>query len=345
MGCSFSGLNALYDAPNGAGDVWINENRFRILSQLGEGGFASVFLVKELVAHDSASSGGLASNKTIDPSHISDDSTYTLKKVLIQSPEQLELVREEIRISSLFNHPNLLPLLDHAIISVKGALDGPKNHEAYLLFPVHLDGTLLDNTKIMQEKKEFFPAVTVLQLFRQLCAGLKHMHNFEPPYAHNDVKPGNVLLTKRKGQPPVAILMDFGSAQPARKQICSRSEALQLQEWAAEHCSALYRAPEFWDCPSEAYIDERTDVWSLGCTLYAIMYGESPFEYAVGDTEGRLQSAIMNAEIKWPTSSISSYPDQLHQFVSWLLQPQISVRPHINDILFHVDKLITNFSS
>ena len=47
------------------------------------------------------------------------DGTYALKKVLIQSSEQLELVREEIRISSLFSHPNLLPLLDHAIIAVK----------------------------------------------------------------------------------------------------------------------------------------------------------------------------------------------------------------------------------
>lgn len=42
-----------------------------------------------------------------------------MKKVLIQSKEQLDLVREEVRVSSLFNHPNLLPLLDHAIIAVK----------------------------------------------------------------------------------------------------------------------------------------------------------------------------------------------------------------------------------
>lgn len=55
------------------------------------------------------------------------------------------------------------------------------------------------------------------------------MHSLDPPYAHNDVKPGNVLITHRKGQPPLAILMDFGSARPARKQISSRSEALQLQ--------------------------------------------------------------------------------------------------------------------
>ena len=48
-----------------------------------------------------------------------DDGTYTMKKVLIRNTEQLESVREEIHVSSLFSHPNLLPLLDHAIISVK----------------------------------------------------------------------------------------------------------------------------------------------------------------------------------------------------------------------------------
>lgn len=55
------------------------------------------------------------------------------------------------------------------------------------------------------------------------------MHNFDPPFAHNDVKPGNVLITHRKGQAPLAILMDFGSARPGRRQIQSRAEALQLQ--------------------------------------------------------------------------------------------------------------------
>ncbi|KAG9448658.1 hypothetical protein H6P81_008623 [Aristolochia fimbriata] len=344
MGCSFSGLNALYDAVNGGGDVWINENRFRVVRQLGEGGFAYVYLVKEVHTETSASAGGIG-KKFKDQSHVSEDGTYAMKKVLIQNTEQLELVREEIRISSLFNHANLLPLLDHAIIATKGGLEGSWNHEAYLLFPVHLDGTLLDNAKAMKMRKEFFSTTDVLQIFRQLCAGLKHMHSFDPPYAHNDVKPGNILITHRKGQSPLAILMDFGSARPGKKSIRSRSEALQLQEWAAEHCSAPFRAPELWDCPSHADIDERTDIWSLGCTLYAIMYGMSPFEYALGEAGGSLQLAIMNSQIKWPAGPDPPYPEALHQFVTWMLQPQAAVRPHIDDILIHVDKLISKYAS
>ncbi|KAG5572037.1 hypothetical protein H5410_061803 [Solanum commersonii] len=252
MGCSFSGLNALYDNANGGGDVWINENRFRILRQAS---FPNVFLVKELISDP---------NKIKDHSHVSDDGTYAMKKVLIQNNEQLELVKEEIRVSSLFSHPNLLPLLDHAIISVKSMLlglfrsrlvrvgsskssvsedrtqasqDQSRKQEAYLLFPAHLDGTLLDSMKTMQAKQEFFSTLEVLQIFHQLCAGLTHMHNFDPPYAHNDVKPGNVLLTHRKGQAPLAKLMDFGNVHPARRQIRSRSEALQLQgECYHHHC-------------------------------------------------------------------------------------------------------------
>ncbi|KAI4303747.1 hypothetical protein MLD38_039343 [Melastoma candidum] len=348
MGCSFSGLNALYDAVNGGGDVWINENRFRIVRQLGEGGFAYVYLVKEL-GNDSSSSddsrgGGLAS-KVKDKSHLSDEGTYAMKKVLIQNSEQLELVREEIRVSSLFSHPNLLPLLDHAIISVKATQEGNWKHEAYLLFPVHLDGTLFDHANTMKTRKEFYSTLDVLQIFRQICAGLKHMHDLYPPYAHNDVKPGNILLTNRKGRYPLAILMDFGSARPSRREIRSRTEALQLQEWASEHCSAPYRAPELWDCPSQADIDERTDIWSAGCTLYAIMYGVSPFEYALGESGGSLQLAIMNAQIKWPAGPNPPYPDALHQFITWMLQPQHTIRPRIDDVIIHVDKLVSKFSS
>ncbi|XP_075505069.1 uncharacterized protein LOC142542356 [Primulina tabacum] len=342
MGCSFSGLNALYDAVNGGGDVWINENRFRIVRQLGEGGFAYVFLVKEVLSDPSST--GIA-KKIRDSSHISDDGTYAIKKVLIQNNEQLELVREEIRVSSLFSHRNLLPLLDHAIIPVKVTQDQSWKNEAYLLFLVHVDGTLLDNAKAMKVKKEFFSTSDVLQIFRQLCAGLDHMHSFDPPYAHNDIKPGNVLLTHRKGKSPIAILMDFGSARPARKQIRSRSEALQLQEWASEHCSAPFRAPELWDCPSQADIDERTDIWSLGCTLFAIMYGVSPFEFALGESGGSLQLAIVNVQIKWPSGPNPPYPEALHQFVTWMLQPQPAVRPSIGDAIIHVDKLISKFSN
>lgn len=84
MGCTFSGLNAFYDAVNSGGDVWINENRFRIVRQLGEGGFAYVFLVKEVLADSSSDAvrAGLR-KKFKDSTHLSGFNFLFLSRVHI----------------------------------------------------------------------------------------------------------------------------------------------------------------------------------------------------------------------------------------------------------------------
>lgn len=72
------------------------------------------------------------------------------------------------------------------------------------------------------------------------------MHSFDPPYSHNGVKPDNVLITQRKDQPHLAILMDFESARPARIAIRSQADAMQLQvpfclsKYAKQTLSSIY---------------------------------------------------------------------------------------------------------
>ena len=64
------------------------------------------------------------------------------------------------------------------------------------------------------------------------------------------------------------MLMDFGSTSIARKTPKSRSDALRIQEWAAENCSMPYRAPELFEVKSQVELTESVDIWSLGCFLY-----------------------------------------------------------------------------
>ena len=96
------------------------------------------------------------------------------------------------------------------------------------------------------------------------------------PVNTSSVCPGNVLLSAAN----VPVLMDFGSVAPARVEIKTRTEALDLQDVAATNSSQAYRAPELFDVPRNTSIDERTDVWSLGAMLFALSFGRgySPFE-------------------------------------------------------------------
>ncbi|CAM9457431.1 unnamed protein product, partial [Hapterophycus canaliculatus] len=83
-------------------------------------------------------------------------------------------------------------------------------------------------------------------------------------------------MIARDGATPV--LMDFGSVAPAERRIRGRTDALAAQDEAAVHSTLPFRAPELFDVASDANLDQRTDVWSLGCLLYALRYGFSPFE-------------------------------------------------------------------
>lgn len=47
------------------------------------------------------------------------------------------------------------------------------------------------------------------------------------------------------------------------------------------NCTGTYRAPELFDVSTGCIIDGRVDTWALGCTLFAIMYGSSPFQAAL----------------------------------------------------------------
>lgn len=226
----------------------INGRRFQMMRVLGEGGFSFVYLVK------SRSSGDL----------------YAIKRIYAQNTEQRLNVRWEIQVHDTFSHKNLLRLVDSAMID-----SGNGRLEALLLFPAYTRGSLVD---ILQ--RTTFAPKQILSVFVGICKGVLEMHKHNPPWAHRDIKPANVLLSNDD----TPVLMDFGSTCVARVEVKSRSIGLELQEQAAKNSSMPYRACELWDPKTGSVIDERTDVWSLGCLLFAMVYGRgySPFECQFG---------------------------------------------------------------
>ena len=123
-------------------------------------------------------------------------------------------------------------------------------------------------------------------------------------YAHRDIKPANIMLDDdpdaASGSTTKPILMDLGSIAPSPVPITSRSQALAVQDTAAEHCTMPYRAPELFDVKTGSVIDTKVDIWSLGCTMYACLIGKSPFEARSDETGGSLSICVLGGDWKWP---------------------------------------------
>jgi serine/threonine kinase 16 len=66
----------------------------------------------------------------------------------------------------------------------------------------------------------------------------------------------------------------------------------------------------------------------------------SPFEYSLGEQGGSLHLAAISGVVKWPPGPSPPYPETLHQFVKWMLNPSVESRPNIQTVCLHVDKLI-----
>ncbi|EIN09886.1 Pkinase-domain-containing protein [Punctularia strigosozonata HHB-11173 SS5] len=155
------------------------------------------------------------------------------------------------------------------------------------------------------------------------------------PYAHRDLKPGNVMIAD---DGVTSILMDFGSVMKARVAIENRNQALLQQDIAAEKSTMAYRAPELFDVKTGVTIDEKVDIWSLGCTLYAMAYLHSPFEnLQTTEQGGSIAMAVMNAQYKHPQSS---YSDGLKKLIDSMLTVDPSKRPDIDQVIGMVDRCL-----
>ncbi|KAH8994993.1 Pkinase-domain-containing protein [Lactarius akahatsu] len=155
------------------------------------------------------------------------------------------------------------------------------------------------------------------------------------PYAHRDLKPGNVMIADDGVTP---ILMDFGSCMKARIPIENRSQALLQQDIAAEHSTMAYRAPELFDVKTGTILDEKVDIWSLGCVLFALAYLHSPFENTqTTEQGGSIAMAVLNAQYKHPASN---YSQGLKTLIDTMLKANSQERPDIHQVLDATARLL-----
>ncbi|GAA6063852.1 hypothetical protein JCM10212_000332 [Sporobolomyces blumeae] len=154
------------------------------------------------------------------------------------------------------------------------------------------------------------------------------------PWAHRDIKPANIMLS----DDGVPILMDFGSALPARIEIPDRRTALLQQDIAAEHCSMPFRAPELFDVKTGVPLTESVDIWSLGCTLYCMAYGTSPFETAQqSEHGGSIAMAVLGGQYRIPDDGRGggggAYSEGTKEIIRRCLKVKPDERPDIDEVI------------
>jgi serine/threonine kinase 16 len=308
----------------------LNNRSLKTLRLLGEGGFSYVYLVQDQHAK-----------------------LYALKKIRCPfGQESVQLAMREVTAYSHFKHRSVIACIDHAIVQEASG------KVVYILLPYFQRGNLQDAINEKHIKQESFVEREVIEWMAGICLALRQLHEHVPdmdtrrsiddvreplmhedaaaveqeqtvagllPYAHFDLKPANIMLDD-DNRP---ILMDLGSLKPARRQIKTRAEALAVQDAAAEHSTMPYRAPELFDTKTGIRLDEKVDIWSLGCVLYALLFLHSPFETPQTE-QGSISLAVLNNAYKIPDNH--SYNQGLIDVIRDCLQPQAKDRPSARDL-------------
>lgn len=166
--------------------------------------------------------------------------------------------QNRITIDNLINEANLMKDLDHpALPRIVDIIDDGKT--LYVVMD-YIEGESLN--KILREYGAQ-PQKTVIEWGKQLCEVLDYLHTRNPPIVYRDMKPANIMLCPNG----TIKLIDFGTAREFKRTNVQTTTALGTRGYAA---------PEQFGGSGQT--DARTDIYSLGVTLYQLVTGRSPAE-------------------------------------------------------------------
>ena len=174
-----------------------------------------------------------------------DSRDYALKVVTLDEPGDekfLDQARHEFRVAQMLGHPNLIKI--YCLELRRDWLFRVKKAEALIEY---VNGKTLDTTPV--------PLDQLVPVFAQVAAGLAHMHR--RGVFHADLKPNNILYGKR-GE---VKIIDYGLA------------------WIkGEHKDRVQGTPEYMapETVRSKVINERTDLYNLGATMYRITTHKLP---------------------------------------------------------------------
>jgi serine/threonine protein kinase len=171
-----------------------------------------------------------------------------VKENLYLSEEFSRQFQREASVLAGLRHPNLPRVSDYFIIPNQGQ---------YIVMD-YIGG---EDLRQRIEREGDLPEKDVILIGADICDALSYLHSRTPPLIHRDIKPGNIKITSNRE----IILVDFGLVKVV--------QGKQQTITGARAMTPGYSPPEQY---GTARTDARTDIYSLGATLYASLSGVIP---------------------------------------------------------------------
>ncbi|CCX11803.1 kinase-like domain-containing protein [Pyronema domesticum] len=216
----------------------------------------------------------------------------------------LYLIREEIAILKKLDHQNVVSLIE--------VLDDPEGDSFYMVLEWCAKGVIMKVD--LDRSADPYPEEQCRLWFRDMILGIEYLHS--QGIVHRDIKPDNLLLTSDD----VLKIVDFGVSEMFEK-----DAPMRTAKFAG---SPAFLPPELCKVGHGDVDGRAADIWSMGVTLYCLLFGRLPFSHHVLVD---LYNAIQEDLIQLPTDIDPDLSDLLHQ----LLQKDPERRITMKDLRNH----------
>jgi serine/threonine-protein kinase len=200
---------------------------------------------------------------------------------LAHEPELADRFIREIKVQASLEHPNIAAL--HTALRVENQL---------LMLMEFVEGVTLDH----KLKAGPLPVGEAVEYIAQVLSALGYAH--QHGVIHRDIKPANMMLTPQG----VVKLMDFGIAKAATDR--------KLTMTGTTMGSLYYMSPE--QIKGATTLDSRSDLYSVGVTLYELVTGRRPFD---GDSQFAIMSAHLDKNPVAPITIDPRLPAELNDII------------------------------